>query len=275
MKYIVKQDKIIVYSKEEFCPEHILECGQIFSYEKINDNYVVYSADKMAKIFEKQDCYEILTNQPEHFVDFFDLDSDYLNIKKELKNKHDFMQNVVDYGYGIRILKQDLFETIISFIVSANNNIKRIKKILFNIREKFGDKKDGYYAFPTAKQLAKATEEDFKNMGAGYRAKYLVETTKALQNIDLNQLRDLSTQDLNKWLLSLMGIGQKVADCIMLFGFSKQDVFPVDTWVEKVYCTYFKEEHNRVKIRKELVNTFGNLSGYAQQYLFYSQRENS
>lgn len=275
MKYIVKQDKIIVYSKEEFCPEHILECGQIFSYEKINNNYVVYSADKMAKVIEKDDCYEIVTNNIKYFVNFFDLDADYSNIKKELINNHSFMQNVVDYGYGIRILKQDLFETIISFIVSANNNIKRIKKILFNIREKFGDKKDGYYAFPTAKQLLKATEDDFKSMGAGYRAKYLAEATKQLSQMDLNALKNLSTDELNKVLLSLMGVGQKVADCIMLFGFSKQDVFPVDTWIEKVYCTYFKEEHNRLKIRKELVNTFGNLSGYAQQYLFYSQREKS
>ena len=112
-------------------------------------------------------------------------------------------------------------------------------------------------------------------MGAGYRAKYLVEATKQLCKINLNELAKLDTLELNKQLLSLMGVGQKVADCIMLFGFSKQDVFPVDTWIEKVYCTYFKQEHNRVKIRNELLNTFGNLSGYAQQYLFYLQRENS
>ena len=183
------------------------------------------------------------------------------------------MEKALTFGSGIRILKQDHFETIISFIVSANNNIKRIKKILFAIREKFGTKKEDYYAFPTLSQLKTATVEDFKNLGAGYRAKYLYEVCRQLENEDLNEWLKFSTEELNKKLLSLMGVGQKVADCIMLFGFSKQDVFPVDTWIEKVYCTYFNEEHDRKKIRQNLLETFGEKSGYAQQYLFYSMRE--
>ena len=146
---------------------------------------------------------------------------------------------------------------------------------MFAIRQTFGKNMGEYYTFPTAQELSVATEQDFKNMGAGYRAKYLVEATKQLANIDYGILRKMSTDELNKYLLTIMGVGQKVADCIMLFAFSKGDVFPVDTWIEKVYCSYFEEEHNRTTIRKNLLNKFGNNSGYIQQYLFYSQRENS
>ena len=183
------------------------------------------------------------------------------------------MQKSIEFGKGIRILKQDILETIIGFIISANNNIKRIQKILFAIREKYGKNMGDYFAFPTIAQLKNATIDDFKNLGAGYRAKYLYDVVRQLENINLQQLCTLTTYELNKVLLSLMGVGQKVADCIMLFGFSRGDVFPVDTWIEKVYCTYFGDEHDRNKIRANLLNTFGNMSGYAQQYLFYSQRE--
>ena len=275
MNYKLGKNKIIIYSKDEFNPKHILECGQIFSYKKLDDHYEVYSADKKAEIFEKNDYYEIITNSPEYFVNFFDLNTDYSIIKNELLTNYPYLKNSIEYGSGIRILKQDYFETIISFIISSNNNIKRIQKILFAIREKYGDKKQGYYAFPTCRQLMRAKCEDFKNLGAGYRDKYLFEVCRQLENVDLNEYAKLPTNELNKKLLLLMGVGQKVSDCIMLFGFSKGDVFPVDTWIEKVYCTYFNEEHDRVKIRKNLLETFKDKAGYAQQYLFYSQRENT
>ena len=275
MKYEVQKDKIIIHSTDEFKPKDILECGQIFCYKKNNDNYVVYSLDKKAEIVHNGKNYEILTKNTEYFVNFFDLNTNYCEIKQNLLNSYPYLNNALKYGSGIRILKQDPFETIISFIISSNNNIKRIQKILFAIREKFGNKIEDYYTFPTVEQLLLATEQDFKNLGAGYRSKYLEIVVKQLSKIDLNSLNSLSTEELNKELLKLMGVGQKVADCIMLFGFGRGDVFPVDTWIEKVYCAYFEEEHDRVKIRRNLVNMFKQNSGYAQQYLFYSQRENS
>lgn len=272
MKYTVEDDKILVFSKDEFNPKHILECGQVFSYVQTNEGFTVFSADKMAKIIEKEGFFEILTQNTEYFINYFDLNNDYQEIKSRLLKIYPHMKSAIDFGYGIRILKQDYFETIISFIVSANNNIKRIQKILFALREKYGDKKDGYFAFPTISQLKNASVEDFKALGAGYRDKYLYNVVRELEKIDLNEFEKLPTQELAKRLLALSGVGPKVADCIMLFAFSRGDVFPVDTWIEKVYCTYFKEEHNRSIIRKNLVNVFKNDSGYAQQYLFYSQR---
>ena len=274
MQYTITKDGIVINSKDEFCPKHILECGQIFSYKKDGESYIVYSGTKKATIYENENGFTIVTDDPLYFVNFFDLDTDYSEIKNRLINKYPFMLRPIEFGYGIRILRQDFFETIISFIVSANNNIKRIQKIIFAIREKFGTNMGEYFAFPTIEQLKQATYEDFKNLGAGYRAKYLKEVVLQLDGLDLEKLKDDSTDVLNKKLLSLMGVGQKVADCIMLFGYFKGDVFPVDTWIEKVYCKYFENEHNRVKIRENLIKTFGNDSGYAQQYLFYSQREN-
>lgn len=276
MNYTLQKDKIIIFDKEEFKPKHIIECGQIFCYKKIDDvTYIVYSADKMAKVKECENYVEIETDNIDYFVNYFDLNTNYTTLKNKFINDYPYLTKAINYGTGIRILKQSPFETIIGFIISANNNIKRIQKIMFAIRQTFGKNMGEYYSFPTAQDLSKATEQDFKNMGAGYRAKYLVEATKQLLNADYESLRKLSTEELNKYLLTIMGVGQKVADCIMLFAFSKGDVFPVDTWIEKVYCSYFEEEHNRVTIRKNLLNTFGENSGYIQQYLFYSQRENS
>ena len=273
MNFFTKGDRIVITSKDDFCPKHILECGQIFSYKQNGNNYVVYSKDYKAEIVENANGYEIITNNPEYFVNFFDLNTNYLSIKNNLLKNYPFLQKSIEFGKGIRILKQDILETIIGFIISANNNIKRIQKIIFAIREKYGKNMGDYFAFPTIAQLKTATIDDFKNLGAGYRAKYLYDVVRQLENINLQQLCTLTTYELNKVLLSLMGVGQKVADCIMLFGFSRGDVFPVDTWIEKVYCTYFGDEHDRNKIRNNLLKTFGNMSGYAQQYLFYSQRE--
>lgn len=274
MEYEVKNNKIIIRNKEDFNLKHILECGQIFSYKKISENeFVVYSKDKVAKCKELESFVEVESECIDYFINFFDLNTDYSKIKNELKQKFPFLSDVIGFGYGIRILKQDPFETIISFIVSANNNIKRIQKILFAIRESYGQNMGSYYSFPTIKQMENATIDDYTRLGLGYRAKYIFNAIKQLKNVDYNVLKQKSTNDLNNFLLSISGVGQKVADCIMLFGFSKQDVFPVDTWIEKVYNKYFESEHNRKIIREKLLNTFGNLSGYAQQYLFYSQRE--
>jgi len=275
MKYYINGNEIIINDKEEFNSKHILECGQIFSYLKENDKYIVLSKDKMAIIEEDESQVIIKTDDIAYFVNFFDLDNDYTAIKNRLLKNYPYLKKSIDFGYGIRILKQDIFETIISFILSSNNNIKRIQKILFEIRKKFGNEiAPNIYSFPDVITLSNASEEDFKNMGAGYRAKYLVNACKQLANVDLNSLKDKSTAEVNEFLLSIMGVGQKVADCILLFGYSKKDVFPVDTWIEKVYCEYFKQETDRNKIRKLLLEEFKEDSGYAQQYLFYSQRLN-
>ncbi|MGN1208384.1 MAG: DNA-3-methyladenine glycosylase family protein [Christensenellales bacterium] len=273
--YLVKNNKIIVTNCCEFNITHILECGQIFRYKNLGDHYEVISKNKKAKIFSFADRVEIETNDPAYFVNFFDLNTSYSLIKEKL-SKFDVLKPAIDFAYGIRILNQDKFEMIISFIISANNNIKRIQSIIEKLCAKFGtfNEVENFYAFPTQKQLLKASVADFKEIGAGYRAEYLFNATRQLENFDFDFISNNSSEIAVQKLLALSGVGPKVADCILLFGFHKSDVFPVDTWIKKVYNDHFATSkcENVKEIRKFLVEKFENLSGFAQQYLFYYKR---
>lgn len=272
MRYILSENKIEIFGKEDFNIAHILECGQIFSYLKNKDgSFLVFSKDKKAEIVENESGYTIFTDAPQYFENFFDLKTDYAKIKMQLAN-YDILKEPIKFGGGIRILKQDLFETLISFIVSANNNIKRIQAILFRLRETLGTDMGGYHAFPTREQLMQVDEQFFAQLGAGYRDKYLY---RVLRQVDEDVLQDwmvLPTDVLRNKLITLSGVGPKVADCVLLFGFGRGDVFPVDTWIEKMHNKYYPPIFNREKIRQNLTNQFGLLSGYAQQYLFFYMR---
>ena len=257
---------------EQFEPSHILDCGQIFRYHFDGQGYVVHSKDKRCYIVRARDGWNINTDDVPYFVNFFDLQRDYDEIKARL-NAFPIMAEATKFGHGIRILKQDFFEMIISFIISANNHIPRIKGIIERICESYGQNMGDYYAFPTPAALATADADFFRKIGAGYRAEYLEITAKTLASQDLDAWLSLPTDQLAKRLNSLMGVGPKVADCIMLFGAGRMDVFPVDTWIKKVYWDGIGTETNPAKIRKDLVNTFGKDAGFAQQYLFYMKRE--
>ena len=272
MLYSLSKNCIQINGKNDFSAKEILECGQTFAYEKKEDRYVVYSLDKRAEIFEQESGYIIETKDVDYFKDFFDLDTDYGAIKRKLQ-KFDILKKPIAFGSGIRILKQDIFETLISFIISANNNIKRIQLILNRLREKLGEKKNGYFAFPTQEKLLSVDEKFFKDIGAGYRASYLYKVLRQIDRKTLEEWRELPTKTLRNKLIALAGVGPKVADCILLFGYGKKDVFPVDTWIHQMYNKFFEPLENREQIRDNLVNKFGELSGYAQQYLFYSMRE--
>ena len=168
---------------------------------------------------------------------------------------------------------------IYSFIISQNNNIPRIKGIVGRICSALGEKKSSpfgeYYTFPSSSALAKADISVFTSAGAGYRDIYLSETSKRICLEGISHLEALSTKDLKEKLLTYKGIGPKVADCVSLFAFKKTDSFPVDTWIEKVYRDDLKgEEKSRERIAKYLIDTFGENSGYVQQYLFYGKRLN-
>ena len=273
MEYIISKNTIKIFGKEDFHPEHILECGQIFSFEKTDDGYIVFSKDKVAKIVEIEDGFLIKTKDVEYFENFFDLKTDYGEIKRGF-SKIPILKEPIKFGHGIRILKQDLFETLISFIVSANNNIKRIKLILNRLRARFGSDMGDFYAFPTHEQLLQASENDFAELGAGYRAKYLYKVLRQVDEQTLNEWKNLDTATLRNRLIGLSGVGPKVADCILLFGFSKNDVFPIDTWMEKMYNKFYKTDKKltREKIRQNLTDEFKDYSGFAQQYLFYYKR---
>lgn len=274
MDYSVLSNKIVVYNIKDFNVLQTLDCGQIFRFKIDGNTAKVYSKDKMAILTSFPDRVEIETADTSYFENFFDLKMDYSKIKNKLK-KDEFLSNAVDYGYGIRILKNDFYEMIVSFIISANNNISRIKKSIESLCEKFGEEKDDYFAFPTLSQLKTATVSDFKSAGLGYRAEQLYETIQYLTEDMIQEIRSRNINEQFNFLVSLKGIGEKVANCVLLFGLHKMEVFPVDTWINKVYNFLTKTEtKDRKKITRELTARYGELSGYAQQYFFYYFRDN-
>lgn len=305
MRYEVNDNIIKVFSLDEFSIKQIFDCGQIFRYEIFGDLAFVVARDKFALIKTCKDCAYIYSENAEFFANYFDLKTGYGEIKEEL-SRDEMLEPCCEFGYGIRILKQDLFEMIVSFIVSANNNIKRIKKSLNEIARRFGRKtrlpfeikkillehfkgeefssdiifKEGeelyFYTFPTLQNLKLAEAKDFVDCGLGYRAEQLIKTLDILTEENLNKFKQASRQEKFDFLISLSGVGSKVANCVLLFGDYDTSAFPVDTWINKVYNNIYKTNiKNRKEIENKLINKYKNLSGYAQQYFFYFYRENN
>jgi len=214
-----------------------------------------------------------------YFERFFDLENDYsLIVDGALSFGVDILSRAATLGKGIRIFNQDPLETLFSFIISQNNNIPRIKGIIERLCASLGEPKSfmgvKYYAFPTARKMAKHGVEFFKSIGLGYRAEYVRKlAVDADLGLDVYSFNAFDTPTLKARLTALYGVGPKVCDCVSLFGFHRTDSFPVDTWIDKVYRENFNGTlTNRVKVAEWFVNRFGERSGYYQQYLFYYKR---
>ena len=262
------------FSDEYFNVRDTLECGQIFRYKQLSeDTYAVFSRDKYAELTTVDGVVQVRTDDKEYFWHFFDLDTDYESKVKRIAAISPLMSEATTFGKGIRILNQDLTEMIFSFIISANNNIKRIQLIIDRLCNALGCDTPHGKAFPTVEAMAKASIEFYAGIGAGYRDKYLHETANMLLSYDLDALRDLDSEHARAELLKFLGVGPKVADCIMLFGLKRGDVFPVDTWLKKVYHEHFEQGHKDSEISRYFCNLFGEDAGLCQQYLFYFQRK--
>ena len=274
MKYNISCGKILIDDTSEFLPKHILECGQVFRYLNSVSGYKIFSKKSFCSLIYVPGYVTIDSKDADYFVKYFDLERDYGDIKRRLSG-YPLMNEAIGYGYGVRILNQDPFETILSFIVSANNNIPRIKAIIERMCRAKGEPLEEGYAFPVPDALRTANAEFFKEIGAGYRAQYIVNTVRAInEGFDL-ELGSMPLKDARKHLMTLSGVGRKVADCILLFGYHRSDVFPVDTWIEKIYPKLGGEPgKNAVYIADKLSEEYGDLAGYAQQYLYYYAREN-
>lgn len=274
MKITKQKNKIIVDSPQDFDIVQTLNCGQIFRYVIDGNTAKVFSQNKKAEIRFSADKIEIETADVEYFFNFFDLTTDYTKIKNELL-KDELVAPAVMFAPGIRIINNDAYEMMISFIISANNNIGRIKKSIKYLCTHFGKNCGDYFAFPTLEELKKATVQDFVAAGLGYRAEYMFDTVQKLTPQTIENLKLADNQTKFDILTSFKGIGEKVANCIMLFGLGVKDVFPVDVWINKVYNHIFNTNiDDRKKITRELTARYGKLSGYAQQYFYYYYREN-
>lgn len=286
----MKEQTYILENCNSFEPVHIFECGQCFrwnkeengSYSGVFKNNVLNVQKEDNKIIFKGICEGDIE---EVCRDYFDLGRDYDAIKDKLSKIDNYLKESIRYGNGIRILNQDLWETIISFIISANNNIPRIKGIIERISKKYGNKIEysgkEYYTFPDMYALGKASVEDLRALGLGFRDKRIYETTKMFldKKITLEELEnEKDTEVLKEKLLTLSGVGEKVADCIMLFSLKKFNVFPIDVWVRRVMNDLYIKEEDENKVSKKLIQNlakekYKDLAGLAQQYLFYWKRE--
>ena len=273
--------KKTVVSSEFFNVKDTLECGQIFRFAPFSDGYKVYSGDKCAFIKNSGDTtvIECKETDGEYFSRFFDLEKDYSAIEKFAESQQEeVIRRAARLGKGIRILRQDATETLFSFIVSQNNNIRRIKGIIERLCAALGEKREfsgeEYHAFPSVSALSGASLEFYKNIGLGYRAPYIKRLAEDIENgLSLSDFNALSTPDLKKRLVSLYGVGPKVADCAIFFGFGRSDAFPVDTWIEKLYHEDFDGKlTDRKKISEYFVSLFGEYAGLVQQYLFHAKR---
>ncbi|NCA92389.1 8-oxoguanine DNA glycosylase [bacterium] len=273
MKYRFEPGSIIIEEPTDFDIEHILDCGQVFRYQKEGDFFHLFAENKYCLLHKEIGRVIIKTDETQFFADYFDLCRDYSIIKDDL-GKYCGLQEALKYGFGIRILNQNPLEMIISFIISANNNIPRIKGIIERLCSGYGERTKYGYAFPSLSALCQADESFFTSIGAGYRAKYLVQTIKKLQDFDIEGIKSMDTASARKKLTLLSGVGNKVADCILLFAYKKTDLFPMDTWSRKIYSALnMPKTENVNEMSKRLVERFGNLSGYAQQYLYYYYRQ--
>ena len=275
---------------ESFNLIHIFECGQCFRWNKEKDgsytgvfkNNVLNVKEENGKIKFQGICEGNIENIVK---EYFDLNTDYMKIKETLSKVDEYLEESIKFGKGIRILNQDLWEVLISFIISANNNIPRIKGIVERIAKQYGREiiynGKSYYTFPKPDELAKATVEDLRKLGLGFRDKRVYETTQKIKNgeINLNELVEVKdTNKIREILETLPGVGPKVADCILLFGLKRFEVFPIDVWVRRIMNDLYIKNEDETKVNKKEIETlaktkYAELAGIAQQYLFYWKRE--
>ncbi len=283
----MKEQELKLKNVKSFNLKDIFECGQCFRWNENKDSsYTGIVKNNVIKIYQNNNNLIVKSygedNIEELFNFYFDMNTDYEKIKIKLSQIDSYMLESIKYGEGIRILNQDLWETIMSFIISANNNIPRIKGIIEKLSRTYGNEiiwnNEKYYSFPTVNQLSKATVEDFRKLGLGFRDIRMYETTKMIleKQIDLEKLhQEKDTNIVREELLKLSGVGPKVADCILLFSTLKRfDVFPIDVWVRRVMNELYIKNTDETKVSKKQIleiaqEKFGNLSGIAQQYLFY------
>lgn len=265
-----KDNNVYIHGLSEFDLPHTLDCGQAFRWKNDGEIWTGVAFDKFLKLEKMSDGTIVLYDTTEEdfknlWYNYFDLDRDYNKIVKIL-SENETLKKACEYSYGIRILNQEPFETLCSFIISQNNNIKRIKGIIERLCENFGEYKNGYYTFPTAEKIAKLTLDNLQVLRSGFRAKYLLDAAQKVSNgeVDLYNLKNLPLDEARTELMKIKGVGPKVADCCLLFSHRHTSAFPKDVWIKRAMEVLFQGE---LPICAE------NYAGIAQQYIFFYARD--
>ncbi len=290
IKYIVKDNNIIIEDIHDFDLGQTLECGQAFHFEKTGEqDYIVVAMNRMLHVAQTTAGGKVnlifYNTSAEDFEnvwnDYFDFDTDYAFIKSELLKMDERLREAIDSKWGVHILNQDFFEMLMSFIISQNKQIPQIKELVFRISKFYGKKLGeyngkAYYSFPDVNECEVITEEDFRNMKTGFRAPYLYDAAKKCKEgmYSADILSGLNDDEVMEYLKQIKGVGEKVASCVMLFGLGRRSAFPVDVWMKRIMeRLYFGEDTKKEVIMEFAKKRFGELGGYAQQYLFYFARD--
>jgi len=281
MQYERYKDGVAITGADSFDINDTLLCGQVFRFEQTSDNaYFIIAGERGVNIKQDGDTFFIspcdIPTFENVWLDYFDLKRDYIKIKENLAANDSVMERAIGFGGGIRILNQDRFETLLSFIISQNKQIAGIKKIIGDMARAYGKDMGGYYAFPDAATLSRLSVSDFAALKTGFRARYLADAVRKVYTnaVKLYPAPGTPTQAIRDGLMKIDGVGPKVANCALLFSFGRRESFPIDVWVlralEKLYFNGKKislQEAGAFALEK-----FGEYGGYAQQYLFYYMR---
>ncbi|MBR3594266.1 MAG: DNA-3-methyladenine glycosylase 2 family protein [Clostridia bacterium] len=268
MEFRNDEKNFYIVGAECFSLAETLDCGQAFRWSEKDGVWQAVVGNKLRRISQEGDTITIFDCDKEEFETFytpyFDLDRDYGEIVKAVSQNEVFMKAVAVAG-GIRILRQDPWETLCSFIISQNNNIPRIKGIIDRLCENFGNKTCGGYTFPSAEKIAALSLEDLSPLRSGFRAKYILDAARkfASGEVSSDRINALSTDEARAELMKIYGVGEKVADCTLLFGFGRIDAFPKDVWIKRAMAVLFDG------VLPECAVPF---AGIAQQYLFHYAR---
>lgn len=282
MKVSCENNIVTVDGVNDFTLSQILECGQCFHFDKLDEEvYEVVAFGRAVKMEQTDKVLRIYGSSMEDYEEiwklYLDMDNDYGLIKQSVIKADGALKTAVDEKSGIRILNQDFFETLISFIVSQNKSIPQIKQCVKNISHRFGDEVIGYngeafYVFPDVQRLHDATEEELRECKVGFRAPYIKNATEAVYSgaVTKEKLDELDIAQARELLMTIKGVGEKVANCVLLFGLGRREAFPVDVWMKRIMeQMYFDgKDTKKQDIEAFAVNKFGDLGGYAQQYLF-------
>ena len=281
LNYTQSGDSVIVSDLKDFNIEQTLECGQCFRFFKTGElSYLVIAFGRVVNISQTGDAVTFSHTTASDFEDiwvkYFDLENNYAEIKERLCERDSVMQEAVAFADGIRILNQDPVECLITFIISQNKQIPHIKQIVNQMSAEHGEKIGEHFAFPTAEKLSTCTTEHFTRIKAGFRAKYIYDAVQKIASraINFEDLNLMNTKDVKEALMTIKGVGPKVADCTMLFSFGRWEVFPIDVWVKRVMSNlYLGGKDVPLKdIHEFAEDKFGEYAGYAQQYLFHYAR---
>lgn len=251
-----------------------LECGQCFRWEKTEDGAFRGMVNgKAISIREDIDAKAIVLEgvSPKDFstiwADYFDLDFDYAGARAQLCQAHPGLTPMAEFAPGIRLLRQDPWEALCSFILSQNNNIPRIKGIVQRLCEHFGQRTQDGFLFPTPERMAALTVEDLAPLRSGFRAKYLLSAAQLVSagQVDLEALRVMPMEEARASLMQIVGVGPKVAECALLYGLHRLEAFPMDVWMKRAMEALFPGYRSE---------DFGEYAGIAQQYIFHYSRSN-